>query len=196
MAVNHEMSPTLEREGSPVHPDLGRILIEQWELEERVQELGREISQRYGGREPLLLGVLKGSVFFLSDLVRAVSIPVTFDFISISRYQRSSSEQGEVQIIKDVETDIQGKDVILVEDIIDTGLTMNYLIGALKERHPASLEVCTLLNRPHLRLVPLSIRFVGFSIPNDFVVGYGLDFREHYRHLSHIRFLNRPAPAA
>jgi hypoxanthine phosphoribosyltransferase len=173
--------------------NLGKIILDEPGLKARVAELGKEISNDYQDRDLMLLGVLKGAVFFLSDLVRSMSIPVTFDFISISRYQRGNSGSGEVQMIKDVNVGIQGRHLLLVEDIVDTGLTLNYLLRTLNSRRPASLEICTLLDRPYLRLLPLAIRYVGFTIPNDYVVGYGLDFQERYRQLPHLRYLTPPA---
>lgn len=170
------------------------MLITAPEIKNRVQEIADEISETHHGEELLLLGVLNGAVVFMSDLVRALRISVTFDFISITRYQRRSQGSGEVQITKDVEAQLGGRNVILVEDIVDTGLTLSYLLRTLNSRHPASLQVCTLLDRPGMRLVPLSIQYVGFTIPKDFVVGYGLDFQGRHRHLPYICLLTPPPP--
>ena len=177
------------REGHP-----GRVLVDQARLRNRVFELGEEISHDYQDRDLLLLGVLKGAIFFIADLMRAIRVPVTFDFISISRYQRGSGSSGEVRILKDLEIGVEGRDLLLVEDIVDTGLTLNYLLRTLRNRKPASIEVCTLLDRPYLRLVPTAIRYVGFTIPNEYVVGYGLDFQERFRQLSDICLMPPPEP--
>jgi hypoxanthine phosphoribosyltransferase len=173
---------------------LGRVLLDKACLQDRVAQMGEEISRDYQNRDLVLLGVLKGAIFFIADLMRAITVPVTFDFISISRYQRGSGNSGEVRILKDLEISVEGRDVLLVEDIVDTGLTLNYLLRTLRNRKPASIEVCTLLDRPYMRLLPMTIRYAGFSIPNDYVVGYGLDFQERYRQLSHIRLLYPPPP--
>ena len=173
---------------------LGRVLLDKDRLRDRVAQLGEEISRDYQNRDLVLLGVLKGAIFFIADLMRAITVPVTFDFISISRYQRGSGNSGEVRILKDLEISVEGRDVLLVEDIVDTGLTLTYLLRTLRNRKPASIEVCTLLDRPYLRLLPMTIRYAGFTIPNDYVVGYGLDFQERYRQLSHICLLYPPPP--
>lgn len=152
-------------------------------IEERVLELGQAISQDYAGRNPLLVGVLKGVFIFMADLYRAMTIPAEVDFIAISNYSPESREQGMVQLVKDLEQSITGRHVIFVEDMVDTGLTLNYLLRILRTREPASLEVCTLFDKSKRRLINIPIKYKGFDLPDRFVVGYGLDHREQYRNL-------------
>lgn len=170
------------------HPDVSRILFSADALAEEVQQLGRAISADYGERSPLLIGILKGVVPFLADLVRAITIPCSLDFLAISSYG-SPSRSGNAQILKDLDHPIEGRDVILVEDIVDTGLTLHYLVRTLRQRRPASLVICTLLDRPRRRLVSLPLVYRGFEIPDDFIVGYGLDYQEAYRNLPYIAIL-------
>ncbi len=165
---------------------LGRVLLTEAEIQERVQELGRQISVDYAGRLPLLVGVLKGVIFFMTDLLRAITIPVHMDFMAISRYNAQHTAGGAVRLVKDLEEAIEGRHVIFVEDVVDTGLTLNYLLRLLHARGPASLEVCTLFDKPHHRLVDLHIKYKGFDLPDRFVVGYGLDYREGYRQLGFV----------
>jgi len=164
---------------------LGRTVIGADELAARVQELGRQITEDYHDRQPLLVGVLKGAFIFMSDLGRAINRPVEFDFMAVSSYGDSTESSGVVRIVKDLETDIRDRDVILVEDIVDSGLTLRYLRQLLEDRGPASLEVCALLVREGARSD--DVTYVGFPIPPDFVVGYGLDVAQHYRELDSIR---------
>jgi hypoxanthine phosphoribosyltransferase len=170
-------------------PAIGDVLIDEAHLQRRVRELGRQISEDYAGRRPVLVGILRGSIVFLADLMRAISIPVTLDLLAISSYVGRDSS-GVVRLLKDLDHSIDGKDVLLVEDVIDTGLTLSYVLRVLRTRNPASLEVCTLLNRPRRRLVDQSLRYVGFDVPDAFVIGYGLDFNQRYRNLDHIALLN------
>ncbi|MDW3220667.1 MAG: hypoxanthine phosphoribosyltransferase [Acidimicrobiales bacterium] len=164
---------------------LGRTVIGADELAARVQDLGRQITEDYHDRQPLLVGVLKGAFIFMSDLGRAINRPVEFDFMAVSSYGDSTASSGVVRIVKDLETDIRDRDVILVEDIVDSGLTLRYLRQLLEDRGPASLEVCALLVREGARSD--DVKYVGFPIQPDFVVGYGLDVAQHYRELDSIR---------
>ncbi|MDP9341527.1 MAG: hypoxanthine phosphoribosyltransferase [Actinomycetota bacterium] len=155
-------------------------------IRRRVQELGRELTRDYEGRSPVFISVLKGGAVFLADLFREVPLPVRVDFMSVSSYGGASESSGVVRIVKDLDQDVGGEDVVVVEDIIDTGLTLSYLLSALRERAPRSIEVCTLLDRSARRIPRLDLRYVGFDCPDRFVVGYGLDFQERYRNLSDI----------
>ena len=166
------------------------VLIEEDVLRARVVELGEEISRDYGGRELLLIGVLKGAVFFMSDLMRRLTVPCEIDFMAISSYGDSTDSSGVVRILKDLDINIEGRDVLVVEDIIDSGLTLSYLIRNLEAREPASLEVCALLTKPERREIDVPVRYVGFEIPNRFVIGYGLDFAERYRNLPYVGVLD------
>ena len=166
------------------------VLIEEDVLRARVVELGEEISRDYGGRELLLIGVLKGAVFFMADLMRQLTVPCEIDFMAISSYGASTDSSGVVRILKDLDINIEGRDVLVVEDIIDSGLTLSYLIRNLEAREPASLEVCALLTKPERREIDVPVRYVGFEIPNRFVIGYGLDFAERYRNLPYVGVLD------
>lgn len=169
---------------------VGEILIEQEPLQARIAELGAEISSEYEGRDLLLVGVLKGAVFFMADLMRELSIPCEIDFMAISSYGAATDSSGVVRILKDLDTNIAGRDVLVVEDIIDSGLTLSYLMRSLKARKPASLEICALLTKPERREIEVPVKFVGFEIPNKFVIGYGLDFAERYRNLPYVAVLH------
>jgi hypoxanthine phosphoribosyltransferase len=162
---------------------VGRILLTESEIRSRISDLGAQISVDYAGLNPLLIGVLKGVIFFMSDLLRSISIPVTADFMAISRYDPLKKTKGSVRLIKDLDETVEGRHLLFVEDIIDTGLTLSYLLRILKARSPASLEVCTLFNKPEHRLVDVPLKYTGFDLPDRFVVGYGLDFKGAYRHL-------------
>jgi len=164
-----------------------RLLISKEEINKRIEELGRMISEDYSGKEPILVCILKGAVYFAIDLTRHLTIPFVIDFMSISKYSGSSS--GIVRITKDLDVDISQRDVIIVEDIVDTGLTLGYLMRNLRTRNPLSLKVCTLLDCPSRRIVDIPIDYRGFEIPDVFVVGYGLDYRERYRNLLDIMVL-------
>ena len=169
---------------------VAEVLIEQDALGARVAELGEEISADYEGREVLLIGVLKGAVFFMADLMRHVRVPCEIDFMAISSYGAATDSSGVVRILKDLELNIRDRDVLVVEDVIDSGLTLSYLMRNLGAREPASLEVCALLTKPGRREIELPVRYVGFEIPNRFVIGYGLDFAERYRNLPYVGVLN------
>jgi hypoxanthine phosphoribosyltransferase len=169
---------------------VGEVLIEPEPLQARIAELGAEISSEYEGRDLLLVGVLKGAVFFMADLMRELSIPCEIDFMAISSYGAATDSSGVVRILKDLDTNIAGRDVLVVEDIIDSGLTLSYLMRSLKARKPASLEICALLTKPERREIDVPVKFVGFEIPNKFVIGYGLDFAERYRNLPYVAVLH------
>jgi hypoxanthine phosphoribosyltransferase len=168
---------------------IGEALVSQEDLERRVRELGEEISRDYAGKDLFLVGVLKGAVFFLSDLMRALEVPCEVDFMAVASYGSSTDSSGVVRILKDLDATIEGKDVLIVEDIIDSGLTLSYLLRTLRAREPRSLEVCALLTKPERRKVDLPIRYTGFEIPNKFVIGYGLDHAERYRNLPYVAVL-------
>jgi hypoxanthine phosphoribosyltransferase len=170
---------------------VGEVLVETADLERRVAELGAEISRDYEGRDLVLVGVLKGAVVFIADLMRHLEVSCEIDFMAVSSYGSQTDSSGVVRILKDLDTSIGGRDVLIVEDIIDSGLTLQYLLRNLRAREPGSLEVCSLLTKPERRRVDLPIRYVGFEIPNKFVVGYGLDYAQHYRNLRHIAVLGQ-----
>jgi hypoxanthine phosphoribosyltransferase len=170
-------------------PALGEVLVTAEDLQRRVAELGRQITADYEGRPLLLVGVLKGAVFFLSDLMRYIEVPVEVDFMAVASYGSATDSSGVVRILKDLDAPIEGRDVLIVEDIVDSGLTLQYLLRNLGSRNPASLEVCALLTKPERRKVDLPTRYVGFEIPNRFVVGYGLDYAERYRNLPFVAVL-------
>ena len=173
--------------------DIKEILIDKDQLAERVRELGEEIAADYAGKEILMIGVLRGAVIFMADLARAISLPVALDFMAVSSYGASTSSSGIVRILKDLDEDLAGKHVLIVEDIIDSGLTLNYLVENLKSRQPASVKLCTLLNKPSRRKASVHVDYNGFTIPDYFVVGYGLDFAEKYRNLPFIGILKPEA---
>ena len=168
---------------------VGEILIDEERLQERIRDLGREISEDYAGRELLLVGVLKGAVFFMADLMRSVTVPCEIDFMAISSYGASTDSSGVVRILKDLDLNIDGRHVLVVEDIIDSGLTLSYLLRNLESREPASLEICALLTKPERREIDVPVKYIGFEIPNRFVIGYGLDFAERYRNLPYVGVL-------
>jgi hypoxanthine phosphoribosyltransferase len=169
---------------------IGEALVREEDLQRRVRELGEEISRDYEGKDLFLVGVLKGAVFFLSDLMRAIDVPCEVDFMAVASYGSSTDSSGVVRILKDLDATIEGRDVLIVEDIIDSGLTLSYLLRTLKAREPRSLEVCALLTKPERRKVDLPIRYTGFEIPNKFVIGYGLDHVERYRNLPYVAVLD------
>jgi hypoxanthine phosphoribosyltransferase len=168
------------------HPELGQIVVSEADLQRRIGELGREITEDYAGRPPLLVGVLKGAFVFMSDLARVIDLPVEFDFMAVSSYGSATRTSGVVRIVKDLDLDLSNRHVLLVEDIIDSGLTLNYLRRNLLARNPASLEVCALLVRHGRQREELDLRYVGFTIPPAFVVGYGLDVAERHRNLPYV----------
>jgi hypoxanthine phosphoribosyltransferase len=172
-----------------VEQGVGQVLIDEDALQSRIRELGREISEDYSGRDLLLIGVLKGAVFFMADLMRQLSVTCEVDFMAISSYGGATDSSGVVRILKDLDINIENRDVLVVEDIIDSGLTLSYLMRNLEAREPASLEVCALLTKPTRREIDVPVRYVGFEIPNRFVIGYGLDFAERYRNLPYVAVL-------
>jgi hypoxanthine phosphoribosyltransferase len=174
-------------------PEIGEILVQADDLQHRVRQLGQEISRDYEGRNLLLIGVLKGAVFFLSDLMRHIEIPCEVDFMAVASYGSATDSSGVVRILKDLDAAIEDRDVLIVEDIVDSGLTLQYLMRNLGARNPASLEVCALLTKPERRKVELPTRYVGFEIPDKFAIGYGLDHAERYRNLPYVAAL---APAS
>lgn len=170
-------------------PQLGEVLVAAEDLKRRVIELGEQITRDYAGRQLLLVGVLKGAVFFLSDLMRYIDIPVEVDFMAVASYGSATDSSGVVRILKDLDAAIEDRDVLIVEDIVDSGLTLQYLLRNLGSRNPRTLEVCALLTKPERRKVDLPTRYVGFEIPDRFVVGYGLDYAERYRNLPFVAVL-------
>jgi len=172
-----------------VEAGVGEVLIGEEELQARIRSLGVEISADYHGRELLLVGVLKGAVFFMADLMRSISVACEIDFMAISSYGAATDSSGVVRILKDLDINIEGRHVLVVEDIIDSGLTLSYLLRNLESREPASLEICALLTKPERREVDVPVRYIGFEIPNRFVIGYGLDFAERYRNLPYVGVL-------
>jgi hypoxanthine phosphoribosyltransferase len=172
--------------------DIGQVLVTEDEIRAKVRELGTLISRDYAGRSVTLVSVLKGSLPFMADLMRAIDVPVQIDLMEVSSYGGATTEtSGLVRILKDLSSSIAGRDVVIVEDIIDTGLTLNYLLRYLRGKNPASLHICALLDKPARRLVEIPIDYTGFTIPDEFVVGYGLDFGEYYRNLPFIGVLRR-----
>jgi len=168
---------------------VGEILVQSDDLAHRVSELAAEVSRDYRGRDLFLVGVLKGAVFFLSDLMRQLEVPCEVDFMAVSSYGSSTDSSGIVRILKDLDAPIEGREVLIVEDIVDSGLTLSYLLRTLRARNPASLEVCALLTKPERRKVELPIKYVGFEIPNRFAIGYGLDHGERFRNLPYVAVL-------
>lgn len=166
--------------------DIDSVLITQEQIQEKIRALGAEITADYQGRDLLLVGVLKGAFVLMADLSRHIHLPLEFDFMAVSSYGAATQTSGVVRILKDLDHEIAGRDVLIVEDIVDSGLTLNYLLKNLKTRKPATLEVCALMQKPEAREVPLDIRYPGFEIPSVFVVGYGLDYAERYRNLPYV----------
>ena len=169
---------------------VGEVLIDEERLQARIRELGAEISANYAGRELLLVGVLKGAVFFMADLMRQINVHCEIDFMAISSYGAGADSSGVVRILKDLDINIEDRHVLVVEDIIDSGLTLSYLVRNLESRGPASVDVCALLTKPERREIDVDVRYVGFEIPNKFVIGYGLDFAERYRNLPYVGVLH------
>jgi hypoxanthine phosphoribosyltransferase len=170
-------------------PAIGETLVSADDLERRVRQLGAEISGDYQGRDLVMIGVLKGAVLFLADLMRELTVPCEVDFMAVSSYGSATDSSGVVRILKDLDAPIEDRNVLLVEDIVDSGLTLHYLLKNLRARNPASLEVCALLTKPERRRIELPIRYVGFEIPNRFAIGYGLDHAQRYRNLRHVAAL-------
>lgn len=175
-----------------IDPDVEEILLSSEQVQARVAELGAQLATDYAGRDPVLVSVLKGSIIFLADLVRAMPIPLSIDLMEVSSYGASTESSGQVRILKDLSTSISGREVVVVEDIIDTGLTLNYLLRYLHDKGPASIRICCLLDKPARRLAEIEIEYRGFTIPDRFVIGYGLDYGERYRNLPYIGVL-RPS---
>ena len=175
-----------------IHADVEEVLLSGEQVQARVAELGAQLASDYAGRDPVLVSVLKGSIIFLADLVRAMPIPLSIDLMEVSSYGASTESSGQVRILKDLSTPIEGREVIVVEDIIDTGLTLNYLLRYLHDKGPASIRICCLLDKPARRLAPIEIDYRGFTIADRFVIGYGLDYDERYRNLPYIGVL-RPS---
>jgi hypoxanthine phosphoribosyltransferase len=176
-------------ENHRLEDDIAAVLVNEATIQQRVKELGALISEEYAGRDLLLVSVLKGSIIFMADLIRAIAIPHEIDFMATSSYGASTSSSGVVRILKDLNTSIEGRNIVVVEDIIDSGHTLNYLVRLLRERQPASLRIMSLLDKPERREVDIHVDWIGFSIPNEFVVGYGLDYNEIYRNLPFIGVL-------
>jgi len=184
-----DQPPALAAQRSTGSSDIGRVLVEADRLQRRVRELGEQISRDYEGSRLLLVGVLKGAVFFLSDLMRHIRIPCEVDFMAVASYGSATDSSGVVRILKDLDAAIADREVLIVEDIVDSGLTLQYLLRNLGAREPRSLEVCALLTKPERRKVDLPIRYVGFEIPNEFAIGYGLDHGERFRNLPYVAAL-------
>lgn len=173
--------------------DIQEIIITEEQIQKRVKEIGGQISLDYQSKCPVLVGVLKGVLFFMADLLRMITIPTEVDFLAVSSYSSEARNKGVVRLVKDLELPINNRHVIFVEDVIDTGLTLSYLLRSLREREPASLEVCVLFNKPENRLIDIPLKYKGFDLPNRFVVGYGLDHQERYRNLPFIGLLKAEA---
>jgi hypoxanthine phosphoribosyltransferase len=167
-----------------------RVLIPEDKVDERIAQLGEQISQDYAGREVHLIGILKGSIFFICELAKRITVPVTMDFMSVSSYGAGTKSSGVVKLIKDLDEPINGKDVLIVEDIIDSGRTLSYLLKNLSSRQPASIRLCTMLDKPERREVDVEVDYQGFRIPDEFVIGYGLDYDQRYRNLPYIGVLS------
>ncbi len=174
-----------------LYDDMEQVLLSQQQIREKVEELGAQISQDYAGKEPVLVSVLKGAFIFMADLCRAITIPCSMDFMAVSSYGAGTESSGRVRIIKDLDTIIQNKHVILVEDVLDSGITLHYLIQLLRQRQPASLRLVTLLDKPARRRAQVDVDYCGFQVPDAFLVGYGLDYGEKYRNLPDVCILKR-----
>ena len=175
-------------------PSIDRILVDEAQIRQRLEDVGRDVTADYARQGVHLVGILKGSLVVMADLMRVLTIPTTVDFLAVSGYGPDAGRSGAVRVMKDLDQDIEGRPVLVVEDVIDTGLTLNYILRTLRTRHPASLDVFTLLDKPTHRLVDLGIRYVGFTIPDCFVVGYGLDYQEQFRNLPYIATLKSVEP--
>ena len=169
-----------------INPDIERVLVTEGEIQDKVFELGKQISDEYRGQDLLLVGVLKGAFVLMADIARAISVPAEFDFMAVSSYGSSTKTSGIVRILKDLDLDVRDRNVLIIEDVVDSGLTLSYLLRNLKGREPASVRICALLTKPEVQEVALDIRYHGFAIPPTFVVGYGLDYRQRYRNLPYI----------
>src|SRR6476661_2132714 len=180
----------VEQSGLAHDPLIAETLVEADAVRARVDELGEELSRDYAGLDPLLVCVLKGAVFFMADLVRRITVPCEIDFMAVSSYGSGTDSSGVVRILKDLDANIEGRHVLIVEDIVDSGLTLSYLVRNLQARRPASLEVCALLTKPERRKADVGCRYVGFEIPNRFAIGYGLDYTERFRSLPYVAALD------
>ena len=169
--------------------DIDHILFSEEQLKARVREIAGQIDRDFAGKEPMLISVLRGSFIFMADLMRSITLPCTVDFMAVSSYGAGTTSSGQVKITKDLSESFEGRDIIVVEDILDSGNTLSYLLQILQARHPASMKLCTLLDKPDRRIKPVHVDYSGFSIPDEFVVGYGLDFAEKYRNLPYIGVL-------
>lgn len=174
-----------------MHDDVERVLLDETAIRERLAQIGRQITEDYAQEPPILVGVLKGAVMVMSDLARAIDLPVEMDWMAVSSYGSGTKSSGVVRILKDLGTDITDRHVLIVEDIIDSGLTLKWLLSNLRSRGPRSVEVCTMLRKPEAARVEIDVRYVGFDIPNEFVIGYGLDYAETYRNLPYVGVLKR-----
>ena len=174
-----------------MHNDIQEVLLTEEMLKDKVAELGAQITRDYADKEIFAIGILRGAVVFMADLIRAIERPGQIDFMAVSSYGMQADSSGIVRILKDLDSSITGKHVLIIEDIIDSGQTLSYLIKNLSERKPASIQLCTLMNKPERRKVDLPVKYVGFEIPNEFVVGYGLDYAEKYRNLPYLGILKR-----
>lgn len=172
-----------------IHPDIEQVLYTEEQLRDRVREVGQQIAADYAGREPMLISVLRGSYIFMADLTRAIDLNVTVDFMAVSSYGAGTTSSGQVEIKKDLSDSIEGKDLIIVEDILDSGNTLYYLMDVLRARKPASIRICALMDKPERRTKPITADYVGFTIPDAFIVGYGLDYAEKYRNLPYVGIL-------
>ncbi len=172
-----------------MHNDIAEILITEEELQRRIAELGKEVAKDYDGKTPIFVGVLKGAIMFFADMVRATPIPCEYDFMAVSSYGAATISSGKINLIKDLSADIKGRHVVILEDILDTGNTLRFVADHLMEKEPASLKICTLLDKPSRRTAPIEADYIGFTIPNQFVVGYGLDYDEVYRNLPYVGIL-------
>lgn len=175
--------------GTRVINDVESVLLSEKQLAKRIEEIGAQITADYAGKEILMIGVLRGAVIFMADLARSIKVPVAIDFMAVSSYGAGTTSSGVVRILKDLDENVEGKHILVVEDIIDSGLTLNYLLDNLKSRKPASIKLCTLLNKPERRKVEVKIDYNGFDVPDYFVIGYGLDYAEKYRNLPFIGIL-------
>ena len=185
--------PVVDGDNTNLMDDIAEVLIDEEALQARIAELGAQISADYAGKDPLLVGVLRGVFVFMADLVRATTIPLEVDFIGITRFGPSTETRGTVRFTKDLDIYVQHRHVLFVEDVIDTGLSLRYILGNLRARQPASLRICTLFNKPRKRLFDLDVAYTGFELPNQFVVGYGLDYNERYRNLPFVGVLKEGA---
>ena len=170
----------------PIHPDVAEVLVTQDQIQKRLSEMAAEVDRDYVGREIVLVGVLKGAIMVMADLARALATPTTIEFMAVTSYGAGTRSSGVVRILKDLDRDIAGRDVLVVEDIVDSGLTLSWLLKNLRSRHPASVEVLSMLRKPEAARSSVAVRYVGFDIPNAFVVGYGLDYAEQYRNLPYV----------